>query len=138
MGRSGRERRAAAATTAVDRHPAGYSSAMDSESAAGAVSESVALVVDRVLDAYRRLGDLGEQIADEWQYVNDLVAVHSADLRALAVAAPERLLPAAAVRAVDLAIEEIGLIEDPHRAIDWLSTFPQVVGIAAAPPSAAG
>ncbi len=111
---------------------------MDSEFAAGAVSESVALVVDRALDAYRRLGDLGEQITDEWQYVNDLVAVHSADLRALVVADPERLLPAAAVWAVDLAIEEIGLIEDPHRAIDWLSTFPQIVGIAATPPTAAG
>ena len=24
-------------------------------------------------------------------------------------------------------LTEAGLIEDPHRAIDWLSTFPQVV-----------
>ena len=29
--------------------------------------------------------------------------------------------------AVDRAIDEIGRIDDPHRAIDWLSTFPQVV-----------
>jgi hypothetical protein len=28
------------------------------------------------------------------------------------------------------AIAEIGLIADPHRAIDWLSTFPHVVALA--------
>ena len=33
--------------------------------------------------------------------------------------------------AIDRAVDEIGLIEDPHRAIDWLSTFPQVVLLAA-------
>ena len=32
--------------------------------------------------------------------------------------------------AIDRAIDEIGLIADPHRAIDWLSTFPQVVLLA--------
>jgi hypothetical protein len=38
------------------------------------------------------------------------------------------------VAAVDTAIEEIALIADPHRAIDWLSTFPQIVRLALAPP----
>ena len=109
---------------------------MDMESGAGAVAEPVSVVLGRALDAYRRLGDLGEEIADEWQYVNDLVAVHSADLRALATADPGRTLPAAVAGAVDLAIEEIGLIVDPHRAIDWLSTFPQIVRLAAGPPAA--
>ena len=32
--------------------------------------------------------------------------------------------------AIDRAIDEIGRIADPHRAIDWLSTFPQVVLLA--------
>jgi hypothetical protein len=32
--------------------------------------------------------------------------------------------------AVDRAIEEAGLVGDPHRAIDWLSTFPQIVLVA--------
>ena len=32
--------------------------------------------------------------------------------------------------AVDRAIEEIAQIADEHRAIDWLSTFPQVVLLA--------
>jgi hypothetical protein len=31
---------------------------------------------------------------------------------------------------VDAAIEEIGRITDPHRAIDWLSTFPDLVALA--------
>ena len=30
----------------------------------------------------------------------------------------------------DKAIAEIRLIEDPHRAIDWLSTFPHVIALA--------
>jgi len=90
-------------------------------------------VVERALQAYRALAELGEQVEDEWQYVNDLLAVHSADLRAAAAAQPGRNLPPAAVRAVELAIEEVGLIADPHRAIDWLSTFPQIVRLAVAP-----
>ncbi len=32
--------------------------------------------------------------------------------------------------AIGRAIDEIGRISDPHRAIDWLSTFPQVVLVA--------
>ena len=32
--------------------------------------------------------------------------------------------------AIDGAIDEIGRIADPHKAIDWLSTFPQVVLLA--------
>ena len=35
-----------------------------------------------------------------------------------------------AAGAIDRAIVEVDLIEDPHRAIDWLSTFPQVVLLA--------
>ena len=29
--------------------------------------------------------------------------------------------------AISRAVDEIGRISDPHRAIDWLSTFPQIV-----------
>jgi hypothetical protein len=28
---------------------------------------------------------------------------------------------------VERAVDEIGRISDPYRAVDWLSTFPQVV-----------
>jgi hypothetical protein len=99
------------------------------------VQEPIEDLVDRALAAYRALAELGESIADEWQYVNDLLAVHGADLRALATAAPGRTVSAAAAAAVDTAIEEIALITDPHRAIDWLSTFPQIVRLALAEPA---
>jgi hypothetical protein len=92
----------------------------------------VADVIDRALVAYRALAALGESVTDEWQYVQDLVTVHSADLVSLAQSARDRELPSSSVHAVDLAIEEIGLIADPHRAIDWLSTFPQLVRLAIA------
>jgi hypothetical protein len=92
----------------------------------------VADLIDRALAAYETLAELGESVADEWQYVTDLVAVHSADLRTLVAGDPARAALPAAVRAVDLAIEEISLIRDPHRAIDWLSTYPQLVRLAVA------
>ena len=110
---------------------------MDPAGGGAASGRTISAVMSRALDAYRRLGDLGEEIADEWQYVNDLVAVHSADLKALVDAEPQRDIGGGAAGAVDVAIEEIGQISDPHRAIDWLSTFPQIVRAAVAPPSAA-
>jgi len=91
--------------------------------------EPLDAVLGRALAMLVALGELGEQIQDEWQYVNDLVRIHTADLRALAAADPRAVDPASA-RAVDLAIEEAGLVADPHRAIDWISTFPQVVRLA--------
>ena len=39
--------------------------------------------------------------------------------------------------AVDAACAEVGRITDPHRAIDWLSTFPAVVELALAAAPAA-
>lgn len=82
------------------------------------------------LDAYERLGLLGEEIEDEWSYVTELVAAWRDRLEA--VEATRGLEAAgAAGPAIDRAIEEIDLITDPHRAIDWLSTFPQVVLLAA-------
>ena len=41
-----------------------------------------------------------------------------------------RPLTAEGVAAVDELIAEIGLITDPHKAIDWLSMFPHVVALA--------
>lgn len=87
-------------------------------------------VIDRALAAYETLQGLGEEIEDEWSYVNDLTTAwrdrlaEVAALRGGEVAAPG--VPAA----VDRAVAEIEAITDPHRAIDWLSTFPQVVLVA--------
>jgi hypothetical protein len=106
----------------------------DADRGADAAEPKVGDAIARALTAYRALADLGERVADEWQYVNDLLAVYSADLESLAAAAPTARAAPEAIRAVDVAIEEIGLITDPHRAIDWLSTFPQVVRLALTPP----
>jgi len=84
-------------------------------------------VLERVVAAYRGLGELGETVEDEWQYVTDLVEAYSASLADLAGGPP---LSVEQIAAIDEAIAEIETIEDPHRAIDWLSTFPHVVAIA--------
>jgi hypothetical protein len=84
-------------------------------------------VIDRAVAAYRALGELGETVEDEWQYVVDLTEAYETSLEALAAGEP---LSEAAAAAVDEAIEEIGLITDPHKGIDWLSTFPHVVALA--------
>ena len=48
---------------------------------------------------------------------------------ALAARAGDELTDTTAA-AIDRIIKEVELIDDPHRAIDWLSTFPQVVLVA--------
>jgi hypothetical protein len=88
-------------------------------------------VRERAAASYRALAELAETVEDEWQYVNDLVDAYLPSIRALAgdhddesSFAPDR------IAAVDEVIAEIGLISDPHKAIDWLSTFPHVVALA--------
>jgi hypothetical protein len=91
------------------------------------VSERAELI-ERAAAAYDALADLAETVEDEWQYVADLRAAYRPTLESLATAAEP--LPADAAEAAEEAIAEIGLIADPHRAIDWLSTFPHVVALA--------
>jgi regulator of protease activity HflC (stomatin/prohibitin superfamily) len=80
--------------------------------------------------AYEELIALGEEIDDEWSYVNDLAeawrarVVEVEQARGRETARPE---VAAAVAAL---IAEAAAIDDANRAIDWLSTFPQVLLIA--------
>jgi hypothetical protein len=93
-------------------------------------SNSAADVVARATEAYQGLADLGETVEDEWQYVTDLVDAYLPSIRGLAAEDPGRALAAEVVAAVDEAIAEIALITDPHKAIDWLSTFPHVVALA--------
>jgi hypothetical protein len=87
-------------------------------------------VIERAAAAYRALADLAETVEDEWQYVTDLVDAYLPGIRALAEKDAE--LEFEAVVAIDEAISEIGSITDPHKAIDWLSTFPHVVALAVA------
>jgi hypothetical protein len=92
--------------------------------------DSARAVAERAAAAYQTLADLAETVEDEWQYVTDLVEAYMPSLGALAGAEPMRVLSAPAVNAVVEAIAEIALITDPHKAIDWLSTFPHVVALA--------
>lgn len=88
---------------------------------------SVGQALEGALAAYQELVALAEDVDDEWTYVTDLSAVWRERLEV--VAAEHGHEPAAAPEqaAIDRAVDEVGRIRDPHRAIDWLSTFPQVV-----------
>lgn len=87
-------------------------------------------VVDRALDAYSSLVELGEALDDEWSYVNDLAEAWRERLTDVADRRGAEAVTEATATAIDRAITEIALIADPHRAIDWLSTYPQVVLLA--------
>lgn len=87
---------------------------------------TVHVLVDRALAGLDALATTAEPIEDEWQYVTDLGTVWRARLRAVADARGGEEAPAGADAAVDTLVAEAGRITDPHRAIDWLSTFPQV------------
>ncbi len=80
--------------------------------------------------AYDDLTALAEDVEDEWSYVNDLATAWSERLDACATARGDEALEAAAVAAVAPLVAEVALLDDPHRAIDWLSTFPQVLLVA--------
>ena len=86
--------------------------------------------LDRARDAYGTLAELGETIEDEWSYVTDLTAAWTERFDAVDAAQGDRPIRLEAAVAIDRAADEIASITDPHRAIDWLSTFPQVVLVA--------
>jgi hypothetical protein len=90
-------------------------------------AETIGDAVARALDAYAVLGELGEEVEDEWTYVTDLGEAWRERLQETVDERGADVAPPDAGAAIDRAIEEVGRITDPHRAIDWLSTFPQVV-----------
>ena len=83
-------------------------------------------LIDRALVGYDVLAVTAEPIADEWQYVTDLDTVWRARLHAVSAARGTEPAPPGAEDAIETLVAEAGRIEDPHRAIDWLSTLPQV------------
>lgn len=101
-----------------------------------------AALVGAARGALNRLADLGETIGDEWQYVNDLRRVWGNRLDTLAAelaARPQRWsadpqLLSALAGALQTVVAECQLVTDPNRAIDWLSTLPQIVFAAAGRP----
>ena len=101
--------------------------------AAPAATRGTALAA--ALAALEALAGLGETIEDEWTYVTALAEASRSRLRTaagVALAAPLAPDRAAAVAA---ACAETARIVDPHRAIDWLSTFPAVVELALGAPA---
>ena len=87
---------------------------------------TVADLIDRALAGFDALTVTAEPVDDEYQYVTDLGTVWRARLGAVAEARSTEPAPPGADEAVTALVEEAGRITDPHRAIDWLSTLPQV------------
>jgi len=83
-------------------------------------------LIDRALVGFDALAVVAEPIADEWQYVTDLDTVWRARLHAVSTARGTEPAPPGAEDAIETLVAEAARIEDPHRAIDWLSTLPQV------------
>ncbi len=80
--------------------------------------------------AYDALTALAEDVEDEWSYVNDLSTAWSERLDEVVHARGHEPAADGTAAAVPVLIAEVAALDDPHRAIDWLSTFPQVLLIA--------
>lgn len=89
------------------------------------------------LEALDRLAALGEDVEDEWTYVTALAEAGRARLRNAAGPDRDAALAPVSAAAVTATADEAARITDPHRAIDWLSTFPAVVELALADAPAA-
>ena len=102
------------------------------------MTTTVRSLLDRALEALDALGAQGEEIEDEWTYVTDLVAAQRFRFELIADRRGDEPVSEAAEAAAELAAEETRLIADPHRAIDWLSTFPELVALAIGEPVGGG
>jgi len=91
-------------------------------------------LLDGAIETLDALGTLGEDVEDEWTYVTDLVAAQLLRLEAIAERRGDEAVGEAAERAVEHATDEARLVSDPHRAIDWLSTYPELVALAVGEP----
>ena len=87
---------------------------------------TVADAIASVRAAYDDLTALAEDVDDEWSYVTDLAAAWAARLEEVSSARGAEPLGHGLADAVAALTAELAEIDDPHRAIDWLSTAPQV------------
>jgi hypothetical protein len=93
-------------------------------------SSTVGDAIARARPAYDDLTALAEEVEDEWSYVNDLASAWIERMDAVAAARGHEPAAAGVAATVPALTAEVAMLEDPHRAIDWLSTFPQVLLIA--------
>lgn len=96
---------------------------------------TIATLLERAVAAYDDLQAVGEAVDDEWGYINDLADAWRARLGEVGDARGAEPASSPLEIAVERAIEEIARIEDPHRAIDWLSTYPQLLLVAMGEPA---
>ncbi len=92
--------------------------------------QTVDAAVARALSAYAVLTELGEEVEDEWSYVTDLSTAWCDRFDAVTSTRGNETIAPEVDGAIDRVIDEIDRVTDAHRAIDWLSTFPQVVLLA--------
>jgi hypothetical protein len=87
---------------------------------------TVADCIARALEGFTVLASTAEAVEDEWQYVTDLGTVWRGRLAQVEAARGAEPAPPGAEAAMTALVAEASLVTDPHRAIDWLSTLPQV------------
>jgi hypothetical protein len=88
---------------------------------------TVADAIDAARSAYDGLVELAEEVDDEWSYVNDLATAWRDRFDEVAAVDGRAFVGPGVLLAVATLDAEAASIDDPHRAIDWLSTFPQVL-----------
>jgi hypothetical protein len=99
------------------------------------VAATIGTLIARTLAAFDVLAARGDEIADEAQYLTDLGVVWKGRLIAVGNARKSEPARPEMEAAVDAGCAEAARIDDPHRAIDWLSTLPQVVLVALGEPT---
>jgi hypothetical protein len=95
---------------------------------------SVADAITAASAAYDELAELAENVEDEWSYVTELADAWRERLAEVADARGDEPAGPGVAEAVATLSAEAAAIDDPHRAIDWLSTFPQVLLVAVGEP----
>ena len=90
------------------------------------MAATVADCIARALEGFTVLATTAEAVEDEWQYVTDLGTVWRGRFAQVSAARGTEPAPPGAADAMTALVAEAGLVTDPHRAIDWLSTLPQV------------
>jgi hypothetical protein len=102
----------------------------DARATSRSIPDTVGAAIRLAVEGLLALGELGEEVDDEWQYVQDLVDAWRTRLDEVEAGRDDEVLAPGRGAAIARTVDEAGLITDPHKAIDWLSTLPQVVLVA--------